>query len=503
MQANEHLAPLRNSSPQQSVDVAATKSSSINSQPQGVLSVVSSEEGGPIALATVLQRLLGPCITFIALVVSAEFYGVAFVGSYMALGLISALLVFMLFRQAAINQFWRRDAVAGLVTHILGTWLMVLGILLLFGAVAGTFEQYANRTVYAWALLTPLLLVAQQLLTRTFLLRRTRTAENIRRAVIVGFNPVSLRLIREFESSPNLGIRCLGIFDDRSAARLPDMAPEYSLGWLDDLVGYVKRERVQVIYITLPMTQHARIMTLLDSLRDTTASIYFVPNPFMFDVIQGRIAGINGLPAVAVCESPFTGVDGVVKRAIDVSFAVVALLLISPLLGLIALGVKLDSPGPALFKQRRYGIDGQEIMVFKFRTMAVCEDGAHIVQARRDDPRVTSFGAFLRRSSLDELPQLINVLRGEMSLVGPRPHAVAHNEQYRGLINGYMLRHKVRPGITGWAQVNGLRGETDSLDKMRNRVEYDLDYLRHWSLLLDFKIICMTIWVLFRDRHAY
>lgn len=502
MQANEHFAALRNTPPQ-SMDAAVTTPSSIVSQGQHFLNVASYEDGGTVALASILQRSFGPCITFLSLVASTKFHGAVFIGAYAALGLISALLVFILFREAAINQFWRRGAVAGLITHILGTWLMVIGILLLFGAVTGTFEQYANRTVYTWVVLTPLLLLAQQLGTRAWLLRRVYIAENTRRAVIVGFNTVSLRLVREFELSPNLGIQCQGIFDDRHPSRLPGMAPEYLLGWLEDLIDYVKRERIQVIYITLPMTQHARVVKLLDSLRDTTASIYFVPNPFMFDVIQGRIAGINGLPAVAVCESPFTGVDGVIKRAIDVVFATVALLLISPVLGAIALGVKFWSPGPVLFKQRRYGIDGREIMVFKFRTMVVCEDGGHVVQARRGDPRVTPFGAFLRRSSLDELPQLINVLRGEMSLVGPRPHAVAHNEQYRKLIKGYMLRHKVRPGITGWAQVNGLRGETDSLDKMRNRIEYDLDYLRHWSLLLDFKIIFMTVWVLFRDRHAY
>jgi putative colanic acid biosynthesis UDP-glucose lipid carrier transferase len=169
----------------------------------------------------------------------------------------------------------------------------------------------------------------------------------------------------------------------------------------------------------------------------------------------------------------------------------------------IAIGIKFTSPGPVLFKQRRYGLDGAEIMVYKFRSMNVLEDGAVIRQARRDDDRITPFGMFLRRSSLDELPQLINVLQGTMSVVGPRPHAIAHNEQYRKLIKRYMIRHKVKPGITGWAQVNGYRGETETVEKMRSRVAYDLDYMRNWSVSLDFLIMLKTLTVVIKDRNAY
>ncbi|HEY9847420.1 MAG TPA: exopolysaccharide biosynthesis polyprenyl glycosylphosphotransferase, partial [Candidatus Caenarcaniphilales bacterium] len=174
-----------------------------------------------------------------------------------------------------------------------------------------------------------------------------------------------------------------------------------------------------------------------------------------------------------------------------------------PLMILIALGVKVSSPGPILFKQRRYGLNGQEILVYKFRSMTVMEDGETVLQAKRNDFRITKFGAFLRRTSLDELPQFINVLQGRMSIVGPRPHAVAHNEQYRKLISGYMLRHKVKPGITGCAQVHGFRGETDTLDKMQKRVEYDLQYLKNWSLGLDLQIIFKTALVFFHNRNAY
>ena len=244
-------------------------------------------------------------------------------------------------------------------------------------------------------------------------------------------------------------------------------------------------------------------MRLLEELKDTTASVYFVPDIFMFDLMQARVCEIDGIPMLAVCETPFAGIDGVIKRASDIVFSSVLLLFLWPVLLAIAAGVRLTSPGPVLFRQRRYGMYGEAIHVYKFRSMSVCEDKGSIVQAQRNDPRITPFGSFLRRTSLDELPQLFNVFLGSMSLVGPRPHAVSHNEEYRRIIDGYMLRHKVRPGITGWAQVNGLRGETDTVDKMQRRVEYDLDYLRNWSLGLDLTILLRTATLVWRDRNAY
>src|SRR5262245_48317643 len=252
------------------------------------------------------------------------------------------------------------------------------------------------------------------------------------------------------------------------------------------------------------MASQPRILALLDALRDTTASIYFVPDIFITELIQGRMDAVLGLPIVAVCETPFTGFDGLVKRTSDVVLALLILALVSPLLLAVAIGVKMSSPGPVIFRQRRYGLDGKEIIVYKFRTMTVAEDGETVRQASKGDVRVTAFGAFLRKNSLDELPQFVNVLEGRMSIVGPRPHAVAHNEMYRKLIKGYMLRHKVKPGITGWAQVNGLRGETDTVEKMRERIDFDLDYLRNWSLRLDLYIIAKTVWVIFKERkNAY
>jgi putative colanic acid biosynthesis UDP-glucose lipid carrier transferase len=328
-------------------------------------------------------------------------------------------------------------------------------------------------------------------------------AFDARSAIIAGYNTSSLELARRLRKNPGMRLEVTGFFDDRSTDRLGMVSDAALIGPLADLGAYVKAHRTDVIFIALPIRHVKRVMNLLDDLRDTTASIYYVPDIFVFDLIQARSGEIQGIPVVAMCETPFYGYRGVTKRLTDIAISIIVLLLLLPLLVLIAVMVKFSSPGPIIFKQRRYGLDGAEIAVYKFRTMRVTEDGTQIKQATRTDSRITPIGALLRRSSMDELPQLINVLQGRMSLVGPRPHAVAHNEEYRKLIKGYMVRHKVLPGITGLAQVNGCRGETTQLQDMEARVNYDLDYLRHWSPMLDFKIILLTIVKVFRDEKAY
>jgi putative colanic acid biosynthesis UDP-glucose lipid carrier transferase len=311
-----------------------------------------------------------------------------------------------------------------------------------------------------------------------------------------------MSLARRLTGSAYVPARLLGFFDDRSPGRLP--TDKFTLlGKLEDLPRYVNENRVDLIYLSLPMATQSRILRLLEELRDTTASIYFVPDTFVTDLVQGRVDMVEDIPVVAVCETPFSGMNGLIKRLSDVVFSLLILTAISPVLLVIAALVKLGSPGPVIFRQRRYGLNGEEIIVYKFRSMTVCEDGGNVPQAQRNDKRITPLGAFLRRTSLDELPQFINVLQGRMSIVGPRPHAVSHNELYRKLIRGYMVRHKVKPGITGWAQVNGFRGETDTVDKMQNRIDCDLEYLRNWSLRLDVLIILKTVVVVFKDEHAY
>ncbi len=382
-------------------------------------------------------------------------------------------------------------------------WAEVCGILLLLGWATHYLDEFPRTMLITWAWSTPVLLFLAYLAIPFVVPRLLALEGGPSRAVVVGAGPLGQRLGRQFIDTPLLGVRLVGFFDDRSAERVGPVAQAPMLGRLSTVGEFVKAHRVDLVYITLPMGLQPRSLAILDQLRDTTASIYFAPDFFLLDLIQSRMDHINGIPVVAACESPFYGFNGLIKRLSDLVIGALILALISPLMLLISLLVKLGSPGPVLFRQRRYGLDGREIVVYKFRSMTVCEDGGTIRQATRDDQRITPIGGFLRRTSLDELPQFINVLQGRMSVVGPRPHAVAHNEEYRKRIKGYMVRHKVKPGITGWAQVNGFRGETDKLEKMEARIEHDLAYLRNWSLRLDLSIIVRTIWLVARDRQAY
>jgi putative colanic acid biosynthesis UDP-glucose lipid carrier transferase len=375
-------------------------------------------------------------------------------------------------------------------------------ILLFLGYATKYLGTFRLEVITTWMAAVPVALLAAHRAI-PMLLPRILAIEGYRKAIIAGSNESGLRLARQFRARSYLGIELAGFFDDRAAERLGNIVEGPVLGKIADIPTYVKHNRIDAIYVTLPMATQPRILKLLDELRDTTASIYFVPDIFVADLIQARMDNIGDIPVVAICETPFYGVNGMVKRISDLVLAGAILLMISPVMAAIAISVKAGSPGPVLFKQRRYGVDGGEITIYKFRSMTVCEDGPQIAQATKNDSRITRIGAFLRRTSLDELPQFVNVLQGHMSIVGPRPHAIAHNELYRNLIKGYMIRHKVKPGITGWAQVNGYRGETETIEKMQKRIEYDLDYLRNWSLRLDLYIILKTVTVVLRQRNAY
>ena len=464
----------------------------------GALRLASSPPGR----AALLRAALDPAVAIATLASSAAWYGRGFDGAC----LILSLLVFaMTFPGSFVRAESATSRKAGpLVVDIVTGWIPVVALLALLGWASKTLDAFDPRMLVAWALATPVALFAAHRVLPV-LLPRILAAEGLRKvAVIAGANDLGRRLATRLRDDPMLGVSVAGFFDDRAPGRLTNLPAGENLGSIESLADYARTHRVDVIYIALPMASQPRILKLLESLRDTTASIYFIPDIFVFDLIQARVDSIGGLPVVAVCETPFTGLDGVLKAASDFILGALILVLIAPLMLAIAAGVKLSSPGPILFRQRRYGLDGQEIIVYKFRSMTVTEDGPVVRQATRNDARVTPFGAFLRRTSLDELPQFFNVLQGRMSIVGPRPHAVAHNELYRKLIPGYMIRHKVKPGVTGFAQVNGLRGETDTVDKMKARVEYDIEYLRNWSLMLDLQIILKTVLVLLkRQPNAY
>lgn len=399
---------------------------------------------------------------------------------------------------------WRGISVEREVMCAALTWLITIPVLM----TAIVMFRVAENDVaflFRWLVMSLACMAVTRVGLRTIQNFLRARGVNTRGYAIVGVNDIAFRLAENINQSPEMGLEFVGFYDDRDPSRTPCVNVRLGdrLGDLNELVLEARAGRVSMVYVTLPMRAEDRIREVLNGLADTTASVYLVPDIFVFELLHSRWTNIGGLPAVSVFENPFYGVDGMVKRMIDIVLASVALVTLAIPMAVIAVLIKLTSPGPVFFRQRRYGLDGREILVWKFRTMRVCENGSEVKQATKNDDRITSLGRILRSTSLDELPQLINVLNGTMSLVGPRPHATAHNEEYRGLIQGYMLRHKVRPGITGLAQVNGHRGETDTLEKMELRVECDHRYIREWSLLMDLKILFQTVAVVFSKENAY
>ena len=456
-----------------------------------------------IAILAGAQAIMPAVVAVASLYATIILFGDTFDPSSSAIVIVAVLCLVLVQPPREVSSQFTSARVSAVV-DVIFRWLLLLAILLAIGYVTKSpLQAYPRRVFLTWAALTPVALILATLAMQELMRRFLINAFDSRSAIIAGYNTSSLELARRLKSNPGMRLEVAGFFDDRSSDRL-GMEPDAKLvGSLSDLGTYVKEHRTDVIFIALPIRHVKRVMNLLDDLRDTTASIYYVPDIFVFDLIQARSGEIHGIPVVAMCETPFYGYRGVAKRLTDIGLSLLILLLLLPLLALVAVLVKFSSPGPIIFKQRRYGLDGREIAVYKFRTMTVCEDGPVVVQAAEQDQRITAVGRFLRRTSMDELPQLFNVLQGKMSFVGPRPHAVAHNELYRKLISGYMIRHKVRPGMTGWAQVHGLRGETTAVEQMRLRVQYDLDYLRSWSLWLDLKILLKTALIVFRHGNAY
>ncbi len=386
--------------------------------------------------------------------------------------------------------------------NIILSWVLLAGLLLIFGVVTGYIRLFHPAAIKLWLWLTPVCQLSAVFTLRACVPLLLKLQGPQKRIVVAGMSEQGIALVESLMDNDYTTATCLGFFEDRDPERLQNHKNFPILGKLADIADYVKQHHVNFIYLSLPLVSQPRIIKLLDELQDTTASIYILPDIFLTDIIQGHMGQVNGVPVMAVCESPFTGMNGLIKRLTDITFSLVLLVLLFPLLLAISIGIKLSSPGPIIFKQRRYGLDGKEINVYKFRSMTVSEENNDVVQATKQDVRITQFGTFLRKTSLDELPQLINVLQNTMSIVGPRPHAVVHNEMYRKQIKGYMIRHKVKPGLTGWAQVNGLRGETETLDKMQARTKLDIDYLRYWSPRLDIYIILKTIWVIIKGQDG-
>ncbi|MDD3609760.1 MAG: undecaprenyl-phosphate glucose phosphotransferase [Halothiobacillaceae bacterium] len=424
---------------------------------------------------------------------------------YWGIFLFGALLGYALFPSFGLYRSWRGARLIDLVGRVLLAWGAVLVVLLGLLFLAKQGASFSRLWFAAWAVLGALALVGLRLGLHAGLRWMRRKGWNRRRVLLVGTGPAACELLRRMREESWTGFDPVAVVDPGEGLALAQgLEGVPVISGLDALGALVERDEVREVWIVLPLREEDTVREVLHRLRHVSVNIRYAPDIFGLRLLNHAVSDVLGLPMLDLSATPMTGINRVVKAVEDRVFAALILLLISPLMLLIALGVKLSSPGPVLFRQMRHGWDGRMIEIYKFRSMKPHDENeGEVTQAKRADPRVTRFGAFLRRTSLDELPQFINVLQGRMSIVGPRPHAVAHNEQYKDQIDQYMLRHRVKPGITGWAQVNGFRGETDTLEKMRQRVEYDLYYIEHWSLWFDVKIILLTLVRGFVHRNAY
>lgn len=417
--------------------------------------------------------------------------------------LINSLIVLVCFQMiGGITDFyrsWRGVKISTELKIIIQNWTLSIvftsGILSFLSGNDLEIEFF-----FFWFITVSLFLIVSRFSIRALMNAIRKLGYNTRIVALAGNIPVGINLMKSFDEEPWLGLKVKGIYCDCPPTN--SIGLSYS-GKYEDLICAARKGEIDRIYIAMDMQDDKKLKKLVKELADTTCSVLLIPDIFTFNILQSRTEEVNGVPVVPLFDTPLNGINSVLKRLEDIVLSLIILILISPVLIVIGCIVKYSSKGPILFRQTRYGMDGKSIQVWKFRTMVVQEDGNVVTQAVRGDVRVTNVGRFLRRTSLDELPQFFNVLFGSMSIVGPRPHAVAHNEQYRTLIEGYMLRHKVKPGITGLAQIKGWRGETDTLEKMQKRVEYDLEYIREWSLWLDLKIIFLTVFKGFVNKSAY
>lgn len=450
-----------------------------------------------------VQRLVDAVVICSVLYLFVAIRGIPWTNEYTILALIAVAVFLFTAESRELYRSWRGVSVNLEISRFSIAWLITTLAVLFLGFATKSNETYSRFVVISWLVTVPIILATFRIVFRRTLNTLRVLGRNTRSVAIVGAGKMGIALANSILDHPWMGLNLQGFFsDDQPTGYQPSRKREVKvIGNINDLINQAKN--IDIVYIALPMREESKIIELVQNLGDSMTTLYLVPDLFTFDLLHSRWTELSGIQVVSIYESPFNGVAGWLKKLEDIVLSIFILIAIFIPALFLAVAIKVSSRGPILFKQRRYGLNGQEITVWKFRTMTVAEDGDHIKQATKGDSRITPIGRLLRATSLDELPQFINVLQGRMSIVGPRPHAVAHNEEYRKLVPLYMLRHKVKPGITGWAQVNGWRGETDTVEKMEKRVEYDLEYIRNWSLWLDLKIIMRTIFSGFRHKNAY
>jgi putative colanic acid biosysnthesis UDP-glucose lipid carrier transferase len=418
------------------------------------------------------------------------------------------MLVVVFFPAFGLYRSWRGKPLRDLLCRTALAWLVVeaAGVLMSFSV--HRVDALSRSWLALWAASAIAMLLGTKAFVYTALRRLRRHGFNQKFVAIVGSGPYAAFLVERMKARPDAGFAPVLVFDDEEGAHRDDVRDPRKAAQrcgdaiagvpfmcnFDEFAALVKRRSVRELWLTLPMSREPTIHRIMTAFRNDFVNIRFIPDVSSLTLLNQEVVDLLGVPAINLAASPMGDVRALPKLVFDRVFALAALIALAPLMLAVAASVKLSSPGPVFFRQRRLGADGKAFEIYKFRTMNVhAETAGSVTQATRHDPRVTRVGRFLRRTSLDELPQFINVLKGEMSVVGPRPHALEHDDLYKDLVNGYMLRYRIKPGITGWAQVHGFRGETDRIEKMSGRVKLDLYYIRNWTFWFDIKIVVLTL----------
>lgn len=450
------------------------------------------------------NRVTDVACIFVSLFVAVHF-GAEWSTDATWIALLGALFFALRAQTKHLYRSWRVAPLHEELSIIWRSWLASALVILAILYLLNSHFQLDKGSLLIWLVITPVFLSVTRIVVRLSLRASRRAGRNFRVAAVVGANKTGQRIAERLLFNRWMGIHLIGYFDERSpdSSRPPIDGPVPLLGNIDDLVARAKDGELDIVYISLPMRAEIRVQQLVERLADTMVMVYYVADFMVFDLLHTHWETLGDIPVLAIINSPFNGFNNFAKRIQDIFFASILLILCGVPMLIIAIALRLTSPESIIYRQVRHGLDGDEFEIYKFRTMTAEGSDAAYKQATRGDPRVTALGRFLRRASLDELPQLINVLQGRMSLVGPRPHPLELNEAHRDLIKHFVLRHKVRPGITGWAQVNGCRGETETLEKMQARLEYDMEYINNWSFWLDLRILLLTIVQVWRDRRAY
>lgn len=413
------------------------------------------------------------------------------------------ILTLFLFPSLGIYQSWRGQKLGKMLWRLTVAWTItvMLGLMIVF--TIHRSEDISRLWLGVWVVVATVLLMTSRIITYHTLWSMRRKGFNLKALAVVGSTEYGGSLIDLVRSAPQAGFHPVCVLDEAGAMGARSSGVPVTTRF-EDIVRLVRQRRIHEIWLALPLSEEQTIFRFVREFRNDFVNIRFMPDVRTFPLFNHSISDILGIPSINLATSRVSELETVPKLLFDRLFAATALLVLVPLFILLALMVKLSSPGPVFFRQRRKGADGREFNIYKFRSMKLhSEVSGQLTQARAFDSRITPIGAFLRKTSLDELPQFFNVLRGEMSVVGPRPHAIEHDNLYKDLVDGYMYRYRIKPGITGWAQINGFRGETDKVEKMAARVKYDLFYIQNWSFWLDIKIVLLTIAKGFVNKNAY